>query len=405
MADFALAGLRVLAFTNAWAGPMCTMILGNMGAEVIKVESSRRLDDGRFLPPFPNGVPGGVNSSGNFNTYNRSTKSCTLNLKQPEAVELARQLVLVSDVVVENFSPPVMPRLGLGYEVCRSLKPDIVYLSLSGYGATGPHRDYVSYGMQLQAFSGLADSTGYAGGPPRNLGTPVSDQVGALAGAFGILAALHHRRATGEGQYVDVSQCEVLLALCPEAILDYAMNGRGQGRVGNRDDVMAPHGVYRCKGEDTWVSIAVSTEEEWQGLCEVTGMTDLAGDPRFASRSARYQNQAELDSIVSAWTTRHGDYEAMHLLQHGGVPASAVLSNMQMVEDPHLRERGFCVEDDHPDTGKRTMAGFSWHLSRTPGRIRSRAPLLGEHNKEVFCDLLGLSEDELGDLVSKGVVY
>lgn len=405
MADLPLSDLRVLSFTTGWAGPMCTMMLANMGAEVISVESNQRIDENRQTGPFPGNVKGGINSSANFNAYNRGKKGCTLNLKQPRAVEIAKQLVQVSDIFVENFSPPVMPRLGLDYETCRALKPDIIYLSLSGYGATGPTKDYVSYGLQLQAFSGLADLTGYVNGPPRNLGTPISDQLGALAGAFGILTALHHRSVTGEGQYIDVSQCEVLVSLCPEAILDYVMNDRATERAGNRDDIMAPHGVYRCKGENNWVSIAVSTEKEWQGLCEVTGRPDMINTPRFADTLARHQNQEELDKTISAWTIQQTDYEAMHILQGKGVPASGVFNSSQMIRDPHLKERGFCVEDDHPETGKRTMAGFSWHLSRTPSKAIRHAPLLGENNKEVFCSLLGMSEDEVDDLVNKGVIY
>jgi crotonobetainyl-CoA:carnitine CoA-transferase CaiB-like acyl-CoA transferase len=229
--------------------------------------------------------------------------------------------------------------------------------------------------------------------------------VGAQIGALGILAALHHRSITGEGQYVDVSQCEVLVALCPEAILDYFMNGRTPGRAANRDDSMAPHGVYRSKGENNWVSIAVSTKEEWEALCETMGKPDLTGDPRFADSLARYHNQEELDTIVSAWSVRHTDYEAMHLLQEKGIPASAVLSNSQMVRDTHLRERGFSVEDDHPETGKRIMAGFSWHLSRTPTRGIRHAPLMGEHNKEIFCGLLGMTEDEVSDLENRKIIY
>ena len=405
MADLPLSDLRILGFNTGWAGPMCTMLLSNMGAEVISIESNQRIDEGRLTGPFPDGLSGGVNRSGNFNSYNRGKKSCTLNLKQPKAVEIAKQLVLLSDVIVENFSPPVMPRLGLDYETCRALKPDIIYLSLSGYGATRPNREYVSYGLQLQAFSGLADSTGYVNGPPRNLGTPISDQLGALAGSFGILAALHHRNLTGEGQFVDVSQCEVLVSICPEAILDYVMNGRVRERAGNRDDIMAPHGVYRCKGENNWVSIAVSTEEEWEGLCQVIGRPDMADTPRFADMFARYQNQEELDMVISAWTIKQTDYEAMHILQGKGVPASVVFSNSQIIQDPHLKERGFCIEDNHPETGKKTMAGFSWHLNRTPSKPIRHAPLLGEHNREVFCGLLGMSEDEVDDLANGGVIY
>jgi len=381
------------------------MVLADMGAEVIKVESNHRIDVCRVIPPFPDGIRGGVNRGGQFNTYNRNKKSCTLNLTQPKAIEMAKQLVSLSDVVVENFSPPVMTRLGLDYEVCRGLKPNIIYLSLSGYGATGPSRNFVSYGMQLQAFSGLASLTGYLNGPPRNLGTAVADTVGGLSGAFGILAALHHRRVTDEGQYIDVSQCEALAAFCPEAILDYIMSGRIHSRAGNRDDIMAPHNVYRCQGEDNWVSIAVSTEAEWQSLCQAIDRPELASDPRFTDGFTRYQNQEELDRIISEWSIEHSDYEAMHLLQDKGVPAAAVLSNSQMVRDPHLKERGFCVEDDHPEAGRRIISGFSWHLDRTPGAVRAHAPLLGEHNQEIFSGLLGMSEDEVNNLVSQKIIY
>ena len=215
MAGLALNGLRILDFSWVWAGPICTMTLADMGAEVIKIESNHKMDACRVVPPFPDGIRGGVNRGGQFNTYNRNKKSCTLNLSTPKGIDIAKQLVSLSDVVVENFSPPVMARLGLDYDVCRTIKPDIIFLSLSGYGATGPGRNFVSYGMQLQAFSGMGALTGYSDGPPRNLGTAVADCVGGLTGAFAILAAMHHRRRTGEGQYIDVSQCEALAAFCP----------------------------------------------------------------------------------------------------------------------------------------------------------------------------------------------
>ena len=405
MAKLALEGLRILDFSWVWAGPICTMVLADMGAEVIKIESNHRIDNCRVIPPFPDGQGGGVNRGGQFNTYNRNKKSCTLNLSLPRAREIAKQLVSRSDVVVENFSPPVMARLGLDYDVCRDIKPNIIFLSLSGYGATGPSKDFVSYGMQLQAFAGIASLTGYPDGPPRNLGTPVADTAGGLTGAFGILAALHHRHRTGEGQYIDVSQCEALAAFCPEAIMTYIMNGRLQDRVGNRDDLMAPHNVYRCKGENNWVSMAVSTDEEWQGLCKVIGRTDLIDDPCFSDASSRHQNQEALDPIISEWAIGTSDYEAMQRLQACGVPATAVLNNAQLTTDPQLKERGFCVEDNHPETGKRIISGVSWHLNRTPGSVRTHAPLLGEHNQEILGRLLGMGEDEIRDLVGEEVVY
>jgi len=381
------------------------MLLADMGAEVIKIESNRRLDNCRLIPPFPEGKKGGVNRSGHYNTYNRNKKSCTLNLSREKGAAIAKRLVSSCDVVVENFSPPVMARLGLDYGICRKVKPDIIYLSLSGYGATGPSRDFVSYGMQLQAFAGIASLTGYAGGPPRNLGTAVADTVGGLTGAFGLLAALHHRAGTGEGQYIDVSQCEALAAFCPEAILSYTMNGKVQGRIGNGDNRMSPHNVYRCRGEDNWVAIAVSTDEEWQSLCRGIGRTELVSDPRFSDAGARRRNRTVLDGIISEWSAQHGDYDAMHALQAAGVPAAAVLNNAQLTTDPHLKERGFCVTDHHPETGERVISGTSWHLSRTPGGVRTHAPLLGQHNWEIFNGVLGMDEDEISRLVDEKVIY
>ena len=401
----ALEGLRILDFSWVWAGPICTMVLADMGAEVIKVESRHRVDSCRVIPPFPDGEPGGVNRGGQFNTYNRNKKSCTLNLSKPKAREIAKKLLAASDVLVENFSPPVMSRLGLDYESCRDVKPDIIYLSLSGYGATGPSRDYVSYGMQLQAFAGIASLTGYAEGPPRNLGTPVADTAGGLTGAFGILAALHHRRRTGEGQYIDVSQCEALAAFCPEAIMNYTMNRKVDGRVGNRDDLMAPHNTYRCRGENHWVAIAVSTDEEWLGLCRAIGRPDLTADPRFLNEKERHRNQDTIDALISEWTTGISDYDAMHTLQAHGVPATAVLSNAQLTVDPQLVDRGFCILDQHPEAGKRIISGVSWHLDRTPGGVRSHAPLLGQHNREVLGGILGMEDDEIRDLSDREVVY
>lgn len=401
----ALSDIRVVEYGNGVSAPFCAKQLASLGAEVIKIESNHRIDACRMIPPFPDGKGGGVNRGGQFNTYNRNKKSCTLNLSRPRAKEIAKQLVSLSDVVVENFSPPVMARLGLDYDVCRVIKPDIVYLSLSGYGATGPSRDFVSYGMQLQAFSGMGSLTGYADGPPRNLGTAVADTVGGLTGAFGILAALHHRRRTGEGQNIDVSQCEALAAFCPEAVLNYIMNGKIQGRVGNRDELMAPHNVYRCKGENNWVSIAISTDEQWRGPCDTIGRTDLIDDPRFVDGISRHRNQEELDRIISTWAIGNSDYDAMHRLQASGVPATVVFSNAQLVNDPHLKERGFCVEDRHPETGKRVIPGVPWHLNRTPGSVRTHAPLLGEHNDEILGGLLHMSEDEINDLMDKEVVY
>jgi benzylsuccinate CoA-transferase BbsF subunit len=251
-----LAGVRVADFTWVWAGPHCTLQLAHLGADVIRVETATRLCVTRLLPPFADFKPG-PNRSGYFNQYNQGKDSVTLDLKRPGGVAVAKRLCAASDVVVENFAAGVMDRMGLGYEVLRALRPDIVMIALSGYGATGPDRDKVSYGPAQVPLSGMSSVTGYRGHPPMHVGVSYGDPTGGLHGAFAVLAALLHRARTGEGQYVDLSQWETSMAVLPEALLDWTMNGRQPPRDGNRDPHMAPHGVFPAAGVDRWLALAV----------------------------------------------------------------------------------------------------------------------------------------------------
>ncbi|MBI3954154.1 MAG: CoA transferase [Chloroflexi bacterium] len=397
-----LAGYRVIDITYGWAGPICGALLADMGAEVIKIESNARLDTCRFLPPF-NGP--GPNRGGQFNTYNRGKKSCTINLKAPPGIALARRLIASADVVVENFAPRVMPGLGLGYDVLRTLNPDLVMASLSGFGATGPYRDYVAFGLPLQAFLGLVHLTGYAGGPPVNVGTPIPDIVGGTTGALMIVAALRHRRRTGEGQFIDVSQCEAMGAFFAGPYLDYALNGREGQRRGNRDDAMAPHGVYRCADPEGWCAVAVAGDQEFAALCRVIGRPELVDDARFADQPSRWRHQDELEPIIEAWTRQRSKREVFLALQAAGVAAGPVHHIPDLLADPHLKQRGTFIQDSHPEIGPNPMLGPFWRLQSTPGRVERPAPLLGEHNGYVFQELLGLAPEEQQRLEASQVLW
>ncbi|MEE9198170.1 MAG: CoA transferase, partial [Dehalococcoidia bacterium] len=327
----------------------------------------------------------------------------TIDLKNPEGVEQARRLIAISDVVVENYSPRVMKGFGLDYASLIQLKPDIIYLALSGFGATGPDRDNVLYGEGQVALNGLSSLTGYAGGEPLPLPIPYPDPVGAMHGLIAVLAALRHRNDTGEGQYIDISQWESAMCLMPEGLLEYTMNQRVPPRIGNRDQLMAPHGCYPCRGEDKWIAIAVGTEEEWGALCRAIGRPDLIVDQRYATLMDRRKRQDELDEIIAGWTAQHPPYEAMEVLQKAGVAATPSLNNEEAVKEPHLNQRGFFVEVDHPATGPRVHPGLPFRFGESPIPIK-RAPLLGEHNGYVFRQLLGFTPGEVARLEKEGVL-
>jgi len=400
----ALRGVRVADFTWAWAGPYGTLLLAFLGAEVIKIESHKRLDHARTRSLMGGPVVGGPDASVIFNDLNLGKLGVTLDLAQPQGAELARRLVAVSDVVAQNMRPGAMERLGLGYEQLRQVKPDLIMISSSARGMTGPERHYAGYAPTFAALGGLAYMTGHPDGPPvPQMGTV--DLRSATFLAVAVLAGLHHRAATGQGMHIDLSSSEAIIALIGEAILDYTMNHRLPQRRGNRNQGMAPHKVYRCSGEDAWVSIAVGSEAEWQALCRSLGHPEWQDDPRFADAPRRCQHQDELDALIEAWTCQRTPYEVMHTLQAAGVAAMPVMSSRDLFTDPHLMARGLGVEMEHPVVGRRTVIGPPWALSGTPARVERPAPLLGEHNYQVFGELLGLPTREIDELIQAGVIY
>jgi crotonobetainyl-CoA:carnitine CoA-transferase CaiB-like acyl-CoA transferase len=399
-----LSGIRVLDFTWAWAGPYCTMQLAHLGAEVIRIETEKRICVTRGLPPFADDVPG-PNRAGYYNQYNQGKRSITMDLSRPEAIEIALEMARHCDVVTDNFAAGVMERLGLGYEKFRARRPDIVMLSMSGYGQTGPLKNYVSYGPPAAATAGFFSLSGYEGKGPSEIGISYADPNAGIFGAVAVMVALLHRKLTGRGQYIDQSQLETALALLPEGLLEYALNGRQPQRAGNRHRSMAPHNCYKTAGDDDkWVSIAVGTENEWRALCAAIGQPALAGDPRFQNAQARKENEDALDGIIARWTRTRDRWEVTRELQHAGVAAFPAMSNKDLATDEHLRERGYLVQMEHPVVGRRIHAGIPWTMSGTPCRIRHAAPLRGADTDPVLKELLGYSADEIGRLRAAGVL-
>ncbi len=397
-----LEGLRVADFTWVWAGPFCTLQLAHLGAEVIRVETASRVCVTRMLPPWADGRFG-IDRSGYFNQYNQGKLSLALDLKSARGIEVARDLIRRSDVVAENFAAGVMDRLGLGYEDCRKLRPDIVMIALSGYGATGPERDYVSYGPAQVPLAGFASLTGYPEWRPMHVGVSYGDPTSGLHGAVAVLAALVHRRRTGQGQYIDLSQWEGTMSLLAEGILAQTMAGQTPGRHGNHDPLWSPHAVYRCAGDDRWVSIVVTTEDEWRALARTIDPA-LASDPRFSSAAERKRHEAALDERIGAWCAIRSPEEATRVLQAVGVAAFPAMTNRDLHEDAHLASRGYFVELPHPEIGVKRHLGIPYRLHGTPLSVRRAAPCLGQDTDQVLRDALGYDDARIAELRELGIL-
>jgi crotonobetainyl-CoA:carnitine CoA-transferase CaiB-like acyl-CoA transferase len=392
-----LHGVRVLDFCWVWAGPFCTAQLARLGAEVIRIETAKHPCVTRLFIPAE-GKPG-LNRCGCYNEKNQNKLSVQLNLEKPQAAEIVRQLARHCDIAAENFAPGVVDRLGVGYQSLRAARPDLIMISLSGYGQTGPFRNYVSYGPIVAAHGGMHTLTTYPGDRPRNLGVGYGDPVVGIFGAWLLNAALIHRKRTGLGQYIDLSNLEALEMMMPEALLEYAMNRRNLPAMGNRDHFMAPHNCYKASGDaEQWVTIAAGTEAQWRALCEAMGKPALAGDPRFADAAARKRNEDELDRIIGEWTSARDRWQVTEMLQRAGVAAMPTFSNRDLAHDQHMRERGFLVDLDHPEVGVRSYTGVPWTMSETPCKMHRAAPCLGQDTDDVLSRLLNYAPEEIEEL-------
>jgi crotonobetainyl-CoA:carnitine CoA-transferase CaiB-like acyl-CoA transferase len=398
-----LAGIRIADFTWVWAGPHCTLQLAHLGAEVIRVESSTRPCVTRLLPPFADFKPG-PNRSGYFNQYNQGKRSITLDLKRPDGLEVARRLCAASDVVVENFAAGVMNRMGLGYEQLRRSSPRLIMISLSGYGASGPDADKVSYGPAQVPLSGLSSLTGYRGHPPMHVGVSYGDPTGGLHGAVAVLAALLHRARTGTGQYIDLSQWETSIAVLGDAVLAQTLTGRAPARDGNRVPHMAPHGVFRAAGDDRWIAVTVEDDAGWTRLAALMGRPDLAGDPRFATLEARKANEDALEALVTGWTSTETPEALTPRLQAAGIPAFVAATNADIAADPHLEASGAFTRFAHPEVGVRQHLGAPWRLSASPAGVTAAAPCLGADTDDVLRSVCGYASDDVARLRAAGAL-
>ncbi|MQF66894.1 CoA transferase [SAR202 cluster bacterium AD-802-F09_MRT_200m] len=410
----ALGGLRILDLSQVAAGPYATMFLGFMGAEVIKIESLSRMDINRGkarpspddLRVYPDGDPGEHpwNTTAHHVHRNINKRSLTLDLSAKRGKELFLELAKVCDVLVENYRGSVMDRLGLGYDVVSRLNPGLIYMKISSQGANGPEANYGSLGSTLEQTAGLASITGYDDDLPLMTNLVYPDPVVGILSFGALMTALRRRLKTGSGCLVDLSQREVTTMLLGEAILDFSVTGRIAGTMGNRHRDMAPQGVYPCSGEDMWVAISVSSDEEWESLCKVMGQPHLATDSRFADPKSRRNNHDDIDLVISTWTETQDHYQVMYLLQAQGVPAAPVLKGGEVIDDPHLESRGFWDVVNHPEAGTYKQVTTPWLLSNSPRATSTPAPGLGEHNYQVLSGLLGLSKSEIDTLAQKGVI-
>jgi len=423
-----LDGVRVADFSWYGAGPIATQTLAWYGAEVIRVESEARVDGLRTTQPSPPGKTG-YNVSGYYNNFNSNKLSFTLNMRRPEAREIALRLIATSDVVVENYQAGVFERWGLTYEAMTAVRTDVIFVRMPVAGTTGPHRDFSAFGAVMTPITGLNHLSGYPDRPPIGVGTNYPDYVinpGHLTVA--VLAALRHRRRTGRGQYVEVAQIESTIPVVGPAIVDYTANGRVQTRQGNRQENAAPHGVFPCKPrvatpplpgalapvgapaspgeEDRWVAISVFSDAQWESLKPVMGMPAWAEEARFATLAARKANEDDLERLVGDWTKDQEAEDLAGRLQAAGVPAGVVQTSEDVLDhDAHLRERGYYVYLDHPETGRSAYDGSPFRMSKTPGGPTRPAPLLGEHTQYVASEVLGLSDEEIADLVANQVLF
>lgn len=403
-----LHGVRILSVEDYLQLPWATVILADMGAEVIRIESLARVES-RTMGPYPDNRPGQRfwNQGGIHHLWNRNKMSLTLDLAKPEGVDAFRRLVAISDVVAENNRAGVMERFGLDYDALRKVKPDIIMLRTTGYGQTGAWRRYGAFARTVDAVTGLSHLTGYKGGPPVRANPSYMDITAAWNNALVILMALHHRRRTGKGIFIDMSMYETGVSCIGVALLEYQASGTYPPRMGNAHRWMVPHGCYPCAGEDEWVTLAVRTDEEWARLCQAMGRSDLLADPRFATYEARWANQEALDALIAEWTRSQDKRTVMHRLQEQGIPAAAVFHSKDLLTDPHFRQRGFFERYTHPPevegVGTRVYTGRPYQFSRSKGSIRFIAGL-GKHNRTILGDLLGMEEETIASMEKMGII-
>jgi formyl-CoA transferase len=395
----ALSGIRVIDMTHNQAGPACAQMLAFLGADVIKLEEPKGGDVARTVHADKKN-----SDSLFFLLFNANKRSLTLNLKSVEGKKLFKEVVAKSDVLLENFSPGAMERLGLGWEVLRDLNPRLIYATIKGFGTYGPHAHFKSYEPVAQAMGGAMSVTGFPENPPTIVLPAIGDSGTGMHMAIGILAALQQRHATGRGQHVEVAMQDAVVNLIRVSLRDHQRAGRPMPRSGNQLGHTVPGTTYPCApgGPNDYV-IILAQPQMWRAMTEVMGQPELAGDPRFATADARWENRAALDAIVGEWTRRHSKHEVMRLLGDAGVPAGACQDTGEVLADPHLKAREMIVDIDYPTRGTYQTVGCPVKMSDSPATV-TRPPLLGEHTSELLGALCGVDPDEVKRLRADGVV-
>lgn len=393
----ALEGITVLDLTRVLAGPYSTMMLADMGANVIKIEQPGSGDDTRHLGPFKN------NESIYYITNNRNKKGITLNLKDPKGKEIFKEMVKKADIVTENYRPGVMEKLGLGYDVLKEINPGIIYGCISGFGHFGRYKDRPGYDIIAQAMSGLMSTTGWPDTPPTRTGTATGDVLGGLFMAIGVLGALQHRNRTGQGQKVDVALVDCGVSAMGNVNMIYLAEGRVPQRLGNRYDAAYPYDSFECG--DGGCVIGVANDKLWKKLCEIMGRPEIAEKPEYLRVSDRKEHHVEVKKEIEAWTKIKTVNEVVDIILAAGIPAAPIYELPQVVADPHIsKDREMFLEQEHPIAGKVAVTGNPIKLSDTPVAIRTVAPLLGQDNQEVYKEFLGLDEIQLATLKANGVI-
>jgi CoA:oxalate CoA-transferase len=400
----ALAGIRILDLTHVLAGPYCSMLFADLGAEVIKIEPP----DGEMIRDNPprvetgKGGPHERSRSAYFLSLNRNKYGITLNLKNPQAVKILKDLVKISDVVLENYAPGVTKRLGIDYPVLSGVNPRIIMCSISGFGQWGPHSQKTAFDIVAQATSGLMSVTGYPDTPPTKVGTSLGDINAAVHAAFGIMAALWHREKTGEGQYIDVSMQEAMVSIMEGAVVRWTVGREILSPIGSHNTNESPMAAYRCK--DGYIIIGTVGNEHWERFCRAVGKPEWVKDPGYATKGLRWAKKWELAKEIEKVTTQYTVKEMEEKLDRERVANSPVLNIQQVVEDPHLKARGYFLEVEHPVIGRAKISGFPYKLGKTPGEIDRPSPLVGEHNELILGKCLGISPGQVRQLKADGVL-
>lgn len=415
---FPLTNIRVVEVGEGWVGPWAGLLLADLGAQVIKVESIARMDmtrgpvspgyadSHRIDPTYPDGMPGERpwNRNALFNAGNFSKYDVTLDLTKQKGLQIFMKLIAVSDVFLTNTAFGVVEKLGITYDVLKKVNPNIIYVSSTGYGRTGPYADRVAMGNPIDAAAGFFALRDYGDGDGTSV-TPDThaDCIGAATNVLATLMALYNRMNTGKGGFVETSMVESSMLHIGEAIMDYTMNKRVQHSPGNRDMTFSPQGCYKCEGKDEWVNLSIRSDREWQKFAAIIGDVRLA-DERFTNALGRRSCHDEIDRLIESWTAKRSKFEIMDLLRQAGIPAAAVLTNAEVYDDPHEKERRFWNTIDDPDAGVRTYPGRLWKMEDTGVPERKHSPLLGEHNRDVFQGILGLTDTEMAELEQERII-